>query len=85
VEARRAINAVQSALAADSDLLNEAEAARIAETIEAVERAMSGVDRAAIQGAAEELEHRTKPFAEKRMDRGIRKALSGRAVSDLGV
>jgi molecular chaperone HscA len=85
VEARRAVNAVQSALAVDADLLSEAERAAIDATIEAVERAMSGSDRAAIQGSAEELEHRTKNFAERRMDRGIRHALSGRAVSDLGV
>lgn len=85
VEARRAVNAVQSALAVDADLLDEAERAAIDATIEAVERAMSGTDRASIQGAAEELEHRTKIFAERRMDRGIRHALSGRAVTDLGV
>lgn len=84
VEARRAINAVQSALGVDSDLLSADERKRIDETIEMVERAMSATDRAAIQGAAEELEHRTKIFAERRMDRGIRKALAGRAVADIG-
>jgi molecular chaperone HscA len=84
VEARRAVNAVQAALAADADLLSTEEQARINETIDVVERAMSSTDRAAIQGAAEELEHRTKIFAERRMDRGIRKALAGRAVADIG-
>jgi molecular chaperone HscA len=84
VEARRAINAVQSALGVDADLLSADERKRIDETIEMVERAMSATDRAAIQGAAEELEHRTKIFAERRMDRGIRKALAGRAVADIG-
>lgn len=84
VEARRAFNAVQAALAADADLLSADEQARINETIDVVERAMSSTDRAAIQGAAEELEHRTKIFAERRMDRGIRKALAGRAVADIG-
>ncbi|MCA0448436.1 MAG: Fe-S protein assembly chaperone HscA [Proteobacteria bacterium] len=84
VEARRAVNAVQAALAVDADLLSADELARINETIEMVERAMSSTDRAAVQGAAEELEHRTKIFAERRMDRGIRKALAGRAVADIG-
>ncbi len=84
VEARRGVNAVQAALAVDADLLSAEEQARINETIEIVERAMFGTDRAAIQGAAEELEHRTKIFAERRMDRGIRKALAGRAVADIG-
>ncbi|MBN9496466.1 MAG: Fe-S protein assembly chaperone HscA [Alphaproteobacteria bacterium] len=84
VEARRGVNAVQAALAVDADLLSAEERARIDETIEMVERAMSATDRAAVQGAAEELEHRTKIFAERRMDRGIRKALAGRAVADIG-
>ncbi len=84
VEARRAVNAVQAALAVDADLLSADELARINETIEMVERAMSSTDRAAVQGVAEELEHRTKIFAERRMDRGIRKALAGRAVADIG-
>lgn len=84
VEARRAINALEAALAVDADLLSTEERATIDATVEAVERAMAGGDRHAIQGAAEELEHRTKVFAERRMDRGIRKALAGRNVAEIG-
>ncbi len=84
VEARRAINALQAALGVDADLLNEAERAAIDGTVDSVEQAMSGSDRHAIQGAAEELEHKTKVFAERRMDRGIRKALAGRNVAEIG-
>jgi molecular chaperone HscA len=84
VEARRAINALQSALEADADLLEAAELAAIETLVGSVERAMSGTDRHAIQGAAEELEHGTRAFAERRMDRGIRKALAGRNVAEIG-
>jgi molecular chaperone HscA len=84
VEARRAINALQSALEADADLLDAAERAAIEALVESVERAMSGTDRQAVQGAAEELEHGTRTFAERRMDRGIRKALAGRNVAEIG-
>ncbi len=84
VEARRAINALQAALAVDADLLDASERAAIDASVETVERAMSGSDRHAIQGAAEELEHKTKIFAERRMDRGIRKALAGRNVAEIG-
>jgi molecular chaperone HscA len=84
VEARRAINALQAALAVDADLLDAAERAAIDACVETVERAMSGSERHAIQGVAEELEHRTKVFAERRMDRGIRKALAGRNVAEIG-
>jgi molecular chaperone HscA len=44
---------------------------------------VAGEDRDAINSAAEALETQSKPFAEKRMDRGIREALSGVAVKDL--
>jgi molecular chaperone HscA len=84
VEARRAINALEAAMAVDSDLLDEAERGAIAAVRETLERAMSQSDRAAIQGAAEALEHGTKFFAERRMDRGIRKALAGRNVAEIG-
>ena len=45
------------------------------------EAALPGNDREAINAAAEALETLTKPFAERRMDRGIRDALSGLSVN----
>ena len=83
VEARRAVNAVNSALAVDGELLDGTERAIIEAAIEAVEKAISGADRDAISGAVEVLEQGTRPFAEKRMDRGIRAALAGRHVDQL--
>jgi len=44
---------------------------------------MAGEDRDGIAAAAEALETASKPFAERRMDRGIRQALSGLSVGDL--
>ena len=69
VDARRGVGAVRSALNADGDLLN------------AVERS----DVEAVNAAAEALEHATRPFAERRMDRGIREALAGQRVDQLDV
>jgi molecular chaperone HscA len=48
-----------------------------------IETAVAGEDREEINAAAEALETLSKPFAERRMDRGIREALSGMAVNDL--
>jgi molecular chaperone HscA len=84
VEARRALNALEAALAADADLLDAAERAAIDAEMALVERAIAGSERAAVQGTSEALEQRTKSFAERRMDRGIRKALAGRNVADIG-
>ncbi|MBM3536255.1 MAG: Fe-S protein assembly chaperone HscA [Alphaproteobacteria bacterium] len=83
VEARRAVNAVTSALAVDGDLLDAAERVAIDTAVEGVERAISGSDRDAISAAVEGLEQGTRSFAEKRMDRGIRAALAGRHVDQL--
>jgi molecular chaperone HscA len=85
VDARRGIGAVRSALQADSDLLDQAERAEIEKAIAAVEATLSGSDRDAVNAAAESLEHATLAFAERRMDRGIREALTGQRVDQLDV
>lgn len=85
VDARRGIGAVRSALTADSDLLSAAERAEIEKEIAAVEATLSGSDRDAVNAAAEALEHATRTFAERRMDRGIRAALAGQRVDQLDV
>jgi molecular chaperone HscA len=85
VEARRGVSAVRSALAADGDLLNGEERAAVEASIQAVEATLSGRDRDAVNQAAEALEHATRTFAERRMDRGIRAALAGQRVDQLDV
>ena len=49
-----------------------------------LETAIAGEDRDEINAAAEALETLSKPFAERRMDRGIREALSGKSVKRTG-
>jgi molecular chaperone HscA len=83
VEARRTANAVRSALAADADLVDASERATLEQAIAAVESAIGGSDREAIVAAAEALEQASKPFAERRMDRGIRAALAGKRIDAL--
>ena len=83
VEARRSVLALQSALKVDADLLSAEERQGIDAAIGAVEQAMAGVDREAVQETMGNLETRTRPFAERRMDRGIRSALAGVSVERL--
>jgi molecular chaperone HscA len=85
VEARRTLNAVRAALAADGELLDDAERGAIEALAAAVEASLSGRDRAAVAAAADSLEAGTKIFAERRMDRGIRAALAGRSIDRLGI
>jgi molecular chaperone HscA len=83
VEARRNLLALDAALARDGGLLSAEERGTLDAARARVETAAAGEDRDAINAAAEALETLSKPFAERRMDRGIREALSGMAVSDL--
>jgi molecular chaperone HscA len=83
VEARRSLLALEAALAKDGALLSAEERAAIDAGRARVEGAMAGDSRDEINGAAEALETLSKPFAERRMDRGIREALSGLSVKEL--
>lgn len=83
VEARRNLLALDAALAKDGSLLSTEERGAFDAVRARIEAAMAGEDRDEINAAAEALETLSKPFAERRMDRGIREALSGLSMSDL--
>ena len=83
VEARRGLLALDAALAKDGALLTADERDEIDAARGRLETAIAGDVRDEITAAAEALETLSKPFAERRMDRGIREALSGMSVSDL--
>jgi molecular chaperone HscA len=83
VEARRGLLALDAALAKDGALLTPEERGEIDAARARLETAIAGDGRDEITAAAESLETLSKPFAERRMDRGIREALSGMSVSDL--
>jgi molecular chaperone HscA len=83
VEARRALLALDAALAKDGGLLSLEERASLDEGRARLEAAIGGESREAINAAAEALESLSKPFAERRMDHGIREALSGLSIKEL--
>jgi molecular chaperone HscA len=83
VEARRNLLALDAALTKDGALLDANERAELDQGRARLEAAIAGEDRDEINAAAEALETLSKPFAERRMDRGIREALSGKSVNEL--
>jgi len=83
VEAERMILATRSALAADSDLLSDAERAEIDQRIESLKVQALNDDAAVIDAAVKSLADSTEAFAAERMNRGIRSALSGRRVEEV--
>ncbi len=83
VEAERMTLATRAALAADGDLLSAQDIAAIEVMLDKLETARQGIDHHAIDAAVEALAHSTEAFAAERMNRGIRKALSGRRVTEV--
>ena len=83
VEAERLVAATESALAADADLLEARERARIDAALAAVRRVAAVSDRHALTAAIAALNRATEEFAARRMDRGVARALTGRRVDTL--
>ncbi len=83
VEAQRLLDATQSALAADRDLLDDAEQSLITAAMADLVAHVAGTDADALKAAIDQLARGTEEFAARRMDRGIRKALAGRRVDDV--
>ena len=66
------------------DALSPEERAAIDAEIVALRTTMQGEDHRAIKDAVDALSHGTDEFAARRMDRGIRKALAGKRIEELG-
>ncbi|MFB0935739.1 MAG: Fe-S protein assembly chaperone HscA [Propionivibrio sp.] len=83
VEAQRLIEAVQSALKSDRDLLTDEQYALIETAVTRLQTAALGDDRRQISQAMNDLEAETRTFAAQRMDKTISKAMAGRRIEDL--
>ena len=83
VEAGRVIADVASAMAADRDLLKPGEEPMIAAQVKSLERAMEGENRERIDHEVHALNAMVGPFAQRRMDAAISRALSGRKVDEV--
>ncbi len=83
VEGQRLIEATRSALAADSGLLSADEKAVIETVIASLEKLLPGTDHRAIKQAAEALNRATDEFAGRRMNRSVKRALTGRKIDSL--
>lgn len=83
VEGRRLIESTVSALATDSDLLNESELTTIREYVSELLTAVQGEDVALIEQCQKKLTQATEEFAARRMDKAIAEALSGKNVDEI--
>ena len=80
VEAEQLVAATESALGSDGDLIRAEERARIDSALSDVRQRLQGADRRALAAAVSALNRATEPFAARRMDRGVARALTGRKV-----
>ncbi len=83
VDADRMIAATRSALAADGDLLDEAERGTVESLIAALAATTGQGSAADIEAATQALAKGTEAFAAQRMNRGIQQALAGRKVEEV--
>jgi molecular chaperone HscA len=83
VDAESLLGALRAALAADADLLSEAEREALDREMALLERAWSGTDHRAIKSAIEKLNRTSETFAGRRMDRAVSGALAGRTLDEV--
>jgi molecular chaperone HscA len=85
VEAQRLIEAVQSALKEDAELLSIQERSLVDTAIVRLQAAIIGDDRRAIDQAMDALSKGTNEFAARRMNKSVSKALSGKKIDQIGI
>ncbi len=83
VEAGRVLHATKKALAEADDLVDPAERAAIESAVVDLEKAVAGTNPSLIHAQLDLLDHATKPWAGRRMDRAVAKAIAGKAVGQV--
>jgi molecular chaperone HscA len=83
VDGERMLEATRSALAADAGLLAAEEKSGIEAHAAELAKVLTGSDHRAIKHALDALNRATEPFAERRMDQGVRRALAGKKIGSL--
>lgn len=83
VDAERTLRDLEAAIVADGMLLDAAERQHINNATHALQAAVTGDDRDAIDYAHQQLAHAAASFVQKRMDKAIQSALQGHNVSSI--
>ena len=83
VDANQLIELTQKALDTDKDLLTESELSQIKIGLKDLINALNSSNKDKIKEATKKLNSQSEPFAAKRMDRSIQKALTGKSINKL--
>jgi molecular chaperone HscA len=82
VEGDRILASLESAFELDGELLSATERAAVEARMAGLRQAMAGPDYLAIKAWIESVDEATKAFAERRMDKHIKKAMAGHRVEE---
>jgi molecular chaperone HscA len=83
VEAQRLVEAVQSALKEDVQLLSTLERAHVDNCLAKLQSVLVGDDRRAIDAAMDALSKGTAEFAARRMNQSVQRALAGKKIEEM--
>jgi molecular chaperone HscA len=83
VESERVLLATEKALAADADLLEPAERVTVDAAMRALRGALGGPSASGIQAQVEALDAATHEWAGRRMNRAVKAAIEGRALTEV--
>jgi molecular chaperone HscA len=85
VEAQRLVEAVQSAIKEDAQLLSMLERAHIDSCLAKLQTVLLGDDRRAIDAGMDALSKGTAEFAARRMNQSVQRALAGKKVDEINL
>jgi molecular chaperone HscA len=85
VEAEGLMAALRAAIAQDGDLLSPAERSLLDGGLASLDVARQGTDHRALKSAVEALNRASEPFAARRMDRSVSRALAGRRLDEVPI
>jgi molecular chaperone HscA len=83
VEGEQILHSMRKALAVDSDLLDSGEGDAFVILADELEAALGGSDRRRIQNLGEKLDQLTAPFAQRRIERDLARAIRGRMADNV--
>lgn len=81
VDARRLLEATSTALSEDGDLLDHGERAQIDKAIDQLRTTCGGQDLDLLRARTKALSEMSDPFAARRMDRAVQRALAGQSIT----
>ncbi|MDD2892657.1 MAG: Fe-S protein assembly chaperone HscA [Halothiobacillaceae bacterium] len=83
LEAMRSLEALESAMASDAELLTELDRPILSAAQTLLNQALQGEDAQVITEAVEQLENAALPFVQRRMNQAVSRALAGHTVDDM--